>query len=98
MPPPPASVFLDLTREFNRGRVRAVVCGGPAVVLHRLAVMSKDGDWILREAPEACERVLAVLAQRGARYRASSPLDVRWLRGGWSSHFEYADAARRRIR
>ena len=30
-------------------RVRAILAGGQAVVLHRLALMSKDGDWILRE-------------------------------------------------
>jgi hypothetical protein len=60
--------------------------------------MSKDGDWILRETPEACARVLEVLARRGARYRAGAPLDVRWLAGGWSSHFELFDERGRRVR
>jgi len=46
-------VYLDLTEKFNRGRTRAILAGGQAVVLHRLAIMSKDGDWILREEPEA---------------------------------------------
>jgi hypothetical protein len=58
-------------------------------VLHRLAIMSKDGDWILREDEEATQHVLRVLADRGARYRFGAPLDVRWLAGGWSSHFEF---------
>ena len=84
------NIYLDLTSEFNRGRTRAIICSGQAVVLHRLAVMSKDGDWILREDQEAVDHVLAVLAARGARYRFGAPLDLRWLRGGWSSHFEFA--------
>jgi len=44
-----SNIYLDLTREFNAGRLRVVICSGQAVVLHRLAVMSKDGDWILRD-------------------------------------------------
>src|SRR5207344_887478 len=67
-------------------------------VYYRLAIMSKDGDWIIRETAPACSRVLEVLAQRGARYRPAAPLDIRWLCGGWSSHLEYTDASARRIR
>lgn len=83
------NVYLDLTREFNDGRLRAVICSGQAVVLHRLAVMSKDGDWILREDEEALGRVLAALDGHGAKYRFGAPLDLRWHRGGWSSHFDF---------
>lgn len=36
------SVYLTLTSEFNEGGLRAIVSSGQAVVLHRLAVMSKD--------------------------------------------------------
>ena len=36
--------YLDLTAAFNQGRRRALVSSGQAVVLHRLAIMSKDGD------------------------------------------------------
>ena len=57
--------------------------------MHRLAVMSKDGDWILREDEEALSHILAVLARHAARYRFGAPLDVRWMSGGWSSHFEF---------
>lgn len=57
--------------------------------MHRLAVMSKDGDWILREDAEACDHVLTELEERGAHYRFGAPLDARWLAGGWSSHFEF---------
>lgn len=44
------NIYLDLTHRFNEGRLRAVLSSGQAVVLHRLAIMSKDGDWIRREA------------------------------------------------
>ena len=81
--------YLELTEEFNRGRLRALVSSGQAVVLHRLAIMSKDGDWILREDAESLDHVLAVLSRRRARYRFGAPLDLRWLAGGWSCHFEH---------
>lgn len=83
------SVYLDLTREFNAGALRAILSSGQAVVLHRLAVMSKDGDWILREEETALDHILGALERRRARYRFGAPLDVRWMRGGWSSHFEF---------
>lgn len=83
------TVYLELTREFNAGRLRAVICSGQAAVLHRLAIASKDGDWILREDAEALDHVLGVLARHGARYRFGAPLDARWLSGGWSAHFEF---------
>lgn len=69
--------YVSLTTAFNEGRLRAVLSSGQAVVLHRLAIMSKDGDWILREDDEATGHVLHVLAERGARYRLGSPRDRR---------------------
>ena len=71
------NIYLELTRKFNQGRLRAVLAGGQAVVLHRLAMMSKDGDWILREDEETMSHVLSVLAEYGAHYRFGAPLDVR---------------------
>jgi hypothetical protein len=67
--------YVRLTREFNAGRLRAVLASGQAVVLYRLAIMSKDGDWILKEEDEALSHVLATLARRGARYCSAT-----WLR------------------
>lgn len=93
-----ANPYFELTEAFNRGRRVAVLSSGQAVVWYRLAMASKDGDWILREDPAACRTVLDELAARGARYRAGAPLDVAWLAGGWSSHFEYVDAKGLRIR
>lgn len=83
--------YLELTREFNRGALRAIVSSGQAVVLLRLSVSSKDGDWILREAPETLAHVRGVLAEHGASYRFGAPLDVRWLAGGWSAHLEFQE-------
>lgn len=80
--------YLELTEEFNQGRLRALLSSGQAVVVHRLAIMSKDGDWILREDEEAVSHVLETLSRKGAFYRFGAPLDLRWLAGGWSSHFE----------
>lgn len=92
------NVYFALTEELNRSGRIAVLGSGQAVVWHRLAIMSKDGDWILREREAACARVLEVLGARQARYRPGAPLDVRWLAGGWSSHFELFDERRRRVR
>lgn len=92
------NVYFDLTRVFNdRGPIVALA-SGQAVVYYRIAIMSKDGDWVIRETAEACARVLDVLTERGASYRPGAPLDPRWLAGGWSSHFEYADERGRRVR
>ena len=87
--------YVQLTLEFNAGRLRALLASGQAVVLYRLAVMSKDGDWILREDAEALDHVLATLGTRGARYRFGAPLDSRWLANGWSSHLELREAGLR---
>lgn len=81
--------YLQLTEAFNDGRLRAVLSSGQAVVVHRLAIMSKDGDWILREDDETCRHVLSVLAEHASTYRFGAPLDVRWLAGGWSAHLEH---------
>jgi hypothetical protein len=81
--------YFELTNAFNRERVRAVLSSGQAVVFYRLALMSKDGDWILREDQEAVDFVLNVLASREAVYRFGAPMDLRWLRHGWSTHLEF---------
>src|SRR5579864_1081950 len=81
--------YLELTKELNQGRLRVLLSSGQAVVVHRLAIMSKDGDWLLREDAEATTHALAVLSRHGARYRFGAPLDMRWLANGWSAHFEF---------
>ncbi len=50
----PQNVYFELTRAFNaEGRI-AVLASGQAVVWYRLAMRSKDGDWILRPTAAAC--------------------------------------------
>jgi len=83
------NIYLQLTEEFNAGKLRAIICSGQAAVLHRVAIMSKDGDWILQEDTETCRHILNVLQRHKARYRFGAPLDIRWLSQGWSAHFEF---------
>jgi hypothetical protein len=83
------SIYTQLTMQFNAGQVRAFLAGGQAVVMHGLAMMSKDGDWVIRESEETCSHILDVLSDYGATYRFGAPLDVRWLSGGWSAHLEF---------
>ena len=92
------NIYFELTESFNVAEPTVALASGQAVVYYRVAIMSKDGDWVIREAPSACSRVLQELHARGARYRPGAPLDVRWLAGGWSSHFEFADERQRRVR
>jgi hypothetical protein len=83
------NIYSELTNRFNAGCLRAILSSGQAVVLHRLAIMSKDGDWIVREEDNALEYIIGALEQFGAHYRFGAPLDKKWLSGGWSSHFEF---------
>lgn len=92
------NIYFDLTQEFNARAPCVVLGSGQAVVHYRIAIMSKDGDWIIRETESACAQVRDVLARRGARYRPGAPLDPRWLAGGWSSHLEFTDPRGRRVR
>lgn len=92
------NIYFALTEAFNREALTVALASGQAVVFYRIAIMSKDGDWVIRETPDACARVRQELARRGARYRIGAPLDVRWLAAGWSSHFEFLDERRRRVR
>jgi hypothetical protein len=89
------NIYVELTHAFNASGLNAILSSGQAVVFHRLAVMSKDGDWILRESAAALRHVLAILEQRGACYRFGAPLDLRWMRGGWSAHLEFRQGALR---
>jgi hypothetical protein len=93
-----SNVYFALTEEFNSEGLFALLASGQAVVFYRIALMSKDGDWVLRETESACRHVRAVLARHGARHRPAAPLHPRWLAGGWSSHFEFFDDKRRRVR
>ncbi|MFH1760156.1 MAG: hypothetical protein ABIA63_03555 [bacterium] len=84
------NIYIELTKDFNSKKLRCILSSGQAVVLHRLAIMSKDGDWILKEDKESIQFVLDVLSGYNARYRFGAPLDIRWLSEGWSAHFEFS--------
>ncbi len=90
-----SSVYQTLTAELNQGRCRTIMSSGQACVLHRIAFVSKDGDWLLREDQESIRHVIAVLTRHGARYRLGAPLDARWLAAGWSTHAEYQEGGLR---
>lgn len=66
--------YLDPTDEFNRGALRVLLSSGQAVVVHRVAIMSKDGDWILREQQSAIDHVLAVLESHEHLVRRATAL------------------------
>ena len=45
------NIYFELTEAFNAHETTAVLASGQAVVYYRVAIMSKDGDWIIRETP-----------------------------------------------
>lgn len=83
------NIYQELTQRFNANKQMAIISSGQAAVLHHLAIMSKDGDWIIKEDSETTGHILRVLSKYGAKYRFGAPLDIRWLSHGWSSHFEF---------
>jgi hypothetical protein len=48
-----ANVYFELTEAFNEAEPTAALASGQAVVFYRIAIMSKDGDWVIRESPDA---------------------------------------------
>lgn len=93
-----ANPYFAFTDRCNDQRPIITLASGQACVWYRLTLASKDGDWIIREDKDACAQVLQHLSDVGARYRCGAPLDLRWLRAGWSSHFEATDPSGLRLR
>jgi hypothetical protein len=90
--------YFQLHKEFTAKGARLLISSGQACVLYGLAAFSKDGDWIIEETDSNCSKILAVLESKKARYRLGAPLDIRWLSGGWSSHFEFTNENGMRVR
>ena len=90
--------YVDFTDACNAQMPVVILSSGQACVWYRLTLASKDGDWLVREEEEALLVVRAQLARLGARYRLGAPLDVRWLRAGWSSHAEALSSDGLRLR
>lgn len=97
-----AAVKLDQLHLFYEDLVcalrdRGVVCAitsGLACVHYGVAETTKDCDLLCH--PESFDELLKLLTKTKAdglpcRYRGhiSPPLDPRWHRGGWTSHFEW---------
>ena len=86
--------YEDLVRQL---RARGVVCGitsGLACVHYGVAETTKDCDLLCHAG--SFPVLLGLLGEtevdgRPCRYRGniSPPLDARWHRGGWTSHFEW---------
>ncbi len=71
-----SNIYFALTEAFNATERVVALASGQAVVYYRVAIMSKDGDWVIRETPEACATILKELERRGAHYRPGAPLDI----------------------
>lgn len=95
----------DLERFYHdlvrRARARGVTCAitsGMACVEFGIAQTTKDCDLLCSsESAAPLLEVLSVtrLGGQPAAYRGniSPPLDQRWLRGGWTSHFTWQTSA-----
>lgn len=87
-----SNIYLELTNQFNEGKLRAVLSLDQAMLLHGIGLGSWGGDWIVREDAQSLDHILKVLEDYGAQYRMGAPLDARWMQGGWSAHFEFTRA------
>ncbi|MFN0076843.1 MAG: hypothetical protein ACKVY0_10230 [Prosthecobacter sp.] len=86
--------YLALVSAAKARGIRCAITSGMACVAYEVAEATKDCDLLCD--PEAAADFLALLAEspfEGAacRYRGniSPPLDARWHKGGWTSHFEW---------
>ncbi len=76
------NIYFELTDAFNAKQPVVALTSGQAVVYYRIAIMSKDGDWVIRETPEACATV--------EECRAAG-IDMLPLRGGHDRMVEIGD-------
>lgn len=86
--------FEDLVRELRSRGVICAITSGLACVHYGIAETTQDCDLLCH--PASFQTLLDLLQQTevaGARchYRGniSPPLDARWHRGGWTSHFQW---------
>jgi hypothetical protein len=93
----PADLHLfyeDLVRELRSRGVLCAITSGLACVHYGVAETTKDCDLLCH--PLAFDALLDLLTTKQIKgapcsYRGniSPPLDARWHRGGWTSHFEW---------
>ena len=86
--------FTGLVTQAQRRRITCGITSGMACVHFGLSSSTKDCDVLC--ACESAEKFFDLIAQtlvenRPAAYRGniSPPLDARWLRGGWTTHFAW---------
>ena len=88
--------YEDFVRRLRMQGVVCAITSGLACVHFGVAETTKDCDLLCHEG--AFPRLLAELGglsvrELACRYRGniSPPLDARWHRGGWTSHFHWGD-------
>jgi hypothetical protein len=86
--------YLDLVSQAQERGIRCAITSGMACVAFEVAESTKDCDLLCD--PEMADKFIALLAESPlgdapCQYRGniSPPLDGRWLKGGWTSHFEW---------
>jgi len=86
--------YLDLVRRARMRGIRCAITSGMACVAFEIADSTKDCDLLCD--PEMADKFIDLLAEipfadSPCQYRGniSPPLDGRWLKGGWTSHFEW---------
>lgn len=86
--------FEDLVRELRARGVICAITSGMACVHYGIAETTQDCDLLCH--PGSFPTLLDLLAQTkiagcACHYRGniSPPLDARWHRGGWTSHFQW---------
>ena len=86
--------YLELVRRAQERGICCAITSGMACVAYEVAEATKDCDLLCE--PDHAADFLLLLADSpvdGApcQYRGniSPPLDARWHRGGWTSHFEW---------
>jgi hypothetical protein len=89
--------YEGLVTRARRRRIACAITSGMACVAFGVAQATKVCDLLC--APEGADKFLGLLEEASLRghlptYRGhlTPPLDARWLRGGWTSHFVW-DAA-----
>lgn len=88
------SFFTQLVATAQQRGIACAITGDMACVHYGVAATTKDCDVLCAvEQAEAFRDLIAETALRGLlpNYRGnlSPPLDARWLRGGWTSHFTW---------
>ncbi len=86
--------YEDLVTSVRAEGAVCAITNGLACVRYHVAPSTRDCDVLC--ATESCERFLNQLARtefEGAscsyRGHLTPPLDARWMRGGWTTHFEW---------